>query len=154
MDAHFEVTRWIFLRGLAFIYLMGFLNIVNQFRGLLGDRGILPARLFIAKTSFRDAIWNSCKSTARMDLDHGLLRLAAATMGLLLPLRRLPRPCPLQATRNISITDIIIIAILTTKITLSTTLTTTLRKTQDWHAASICSNSLTPDDEAPFALFA
>ena len=44
-----------FERGLGLVYLIAFLNAVNQFKPLLGDRGLLPVRLFVQDTSFRDA---------------------------------------------------------------------------------------------------
>lgn len=41
---HYELTRFIILRSLAFIYVIGFINSVNQFKALLGSEGLLPAK--------------------------------------------------------------------------------------------------------------
>src|SRR5579885_1617065 len=49
------LTRFWFQRSLGFIYLIGFLILVNQFRALCGSRGLLPARLFLKRVSFWDA---------------------------------------------------------------------------------------------------
>ena len=51
----YELTRFCFLRGIGFIYLMGFLNIINQYRALLGDRGLMSARRFANEVPFRAA---------------------------------------------------------------------------------------------------
>jgi hypothetical protein len=40
-------------RGLAAVYLVAFLVAVNQFRPLLGERGLLPVRRFVAAVPFR-----------------------------------------------------------------------------------------------------
>src|SRR5689334_19958648 len=49
------ITRFLFQRGLALIYLVAFLILWNQFRPLCGDNGILPVRLFLNRVSFWDA---------------------------------------------------------------------------------------------------
>lgn len=49
------VIRLLLQRGLALIYLMGFLVALNQFRPLCGDRGLLPARDFMENVPFRSA---------------------------------------------------------------------------------------------------
>jgi len=46
-------SRWLFERGLAFIYLVGFLVAVHQFLPLLGERGLLPAARFVREVPFR-----------------------------------------------------------------------------------------------------
>jgi predicted DCC family thiol-disulfide oxidoreductase YuxK len=40
------LTRWIFLRGMALIYLCAFASLAVQVRGLAGEQGILPARRY------------------------------------------------------------------------------------------------------------
>jgi len=45
-------SRWLFERGLAAIYLIAFLVVVNQFLPLLGDRGLLPVRRFVSEVPF------------------------------------------------------------------------------------------------------
>jgi hypothetical protein len=47
------LARLVFQRLLAGIYLMAFLVTLNQFRPLLGERGLLPAPLFIRTVPFR-----------------------------------------------------------------------------------------------------
>ncbi|MBS0627938.1 MAG: lipase maturation factor family protein [Verrucomicrobia bacterium] len=46
------LTRFFLQKGLAFIYLIAFLIIVNQYRALLGKKGILPIENFIKQRSF------------------------------------------------------------------------------------------------------
>jgi hypothetical protein len=45
-------SRWLFERGLAAIYLIAFVAAVNQFVPLLGERGLLPVRRFVAEVPF------------------------------------------------------------------------------------------------------
>src|ERR1043166_135967 len=47
------LTRSVFQRGLALIYLIAFLNAVNQFKPLLGESGLLPVPLWIRAVPFR-----------------------------------------------------------------------------------------------------
>src|SRR6267142_4991676 len=47
------LTRFVFERALGVIYFIAFLVTVNQFRPLLGDRGLLPAPEFIGAVPFR-----------------------------------------------------------------------------------------------------
>ena len=49
------LVRLLFQRGLAAIYFIAFLSALNQFPALLGDRGLLPVRDFVARVRFRDA---------------------------------------------------------------------------------------------------
>jgi hypothetical protein len=49
------LTRLVFQRGLAAIYLTAFLVALHQFRPLLGERGLLPVPLFIKRVSFLEA---------------------------------------------------------------------------------------------------
>ena len=49
------LVRLLFLRGLAAIYLVAFVSALNQFPALLGERGLLPVRDFLAAVRFRDA---------------------------------------------------------------------------------------------------
>lgn len=49
------LSRLVFQRGLAAIYLVAFLVAVNQFRPLLGEQGLLPAPHFLARVRFRQA---------------------------------------------------------------------------------------------------
>ena len=47
--------RWVFMRGLGAVYLIAFVVTLNQFRPLLGERGLLPAPAFLARVRPRDA---------------------------------------------------------------------------------------------------
>src|SRR2546430_16150871 len=47
------LTRFVFERALGVIYFVAFLATVNQFRPLLGERGLLPAPDFIRAVPFR-----------------------------------------------------------------------------------------------------
>jgi hypothetical protein len=49
------LTRLLLERGIALICLIAFINVVQQFRPLLGEQGLLPVPLFIRQISFSDA---------------------------------------------------------------------------------------------------
>lgn len=49
------LVRTALQRGLAAIYLVAFLSALNQFRPLLGDKGLLPVRAFVQRVRFVDA---------------------------------------------------------------------------------------------------
>ena len=49
------LARFAFQRGLALIYLIAFLVALNQFRPLLGERGLLPVPRFLGFVDFRKA---------------------------------------------------------------------------------------------------
>ena len=51
----YDAARWLFVRLLAVIYLIGFVNILRQWRPLLGTNGLTPAPRFLAAVSFRRA---------------------------------------------------------------------------------------------------
>ena len=51
----FLLTRSGLQRGLALVFLIAFLNAVNQFKPLLGERGLLPARQFVKEVPFRES---------------------------------------------------------------------------------------------------
>jgi hypothetical protein len=52
-DADYWASRLVFQRMLALVYLVAFLVAVNQFRALLGERGLLPVPRFLRAISFR-----------------------------------------------------------------------------------------------------
>jgi len=52
---HVWLIRLLFQRGLAAIYLAGFLGALFQFKALLGERGLLPVPAFVERVRFRDA---------------------------------------------------------------------------------------------------
>src|SRR5207245_7821997 len=49
------LSRLVITRGLGVIYLVAFLVALNQFRPLLGGRGLLPAPRFLSRVTFRQA---------------------------------------------------------------------------------------------------
>src|SRR5690349_24409984 len=51
--SQYWLPRWLFQRGLGYIYLIAFLIAINQFRPLLGEHGLLPVPLFIKQVPFR-----------------------------------------------------------------------------------------------------
>ena len=51
----YRLTRIVFQRGLALVYLIAFVVAANQFVPLLGENGILPAPLFIQQVPFSAA---------------------------------------------------------------------------------------------------
>ena len=46
------LTRLAFQRALAVVFLIAFLNAANQFKPLLGERGLLPVPLYVKDTTF------------------------------------------------------------------------------------------------------
>ena len=70
------LTRLVLQRGLGAIYLVAFLVAVNQFRPLLGERGLLPAPRFLARVTFAQA-----PSLFHLRYSDGVL-LAAAWTGV------------------------------------------------------------------------
>jgi hypothetical protein len=49
------LSRAAFQRGLALVYLIAFLAALNQFKPLLGEKGLLPAPAFIKRGPFHDS---------------------------------------------------------------------------------------------------
>ncbi|MFD8212615.1 lipase maturation factor family protein [Streptomyces sp. NPDC059697] len=49
------LSRLVFQRALAVLYLVAFLGAALQFRALIGERGMLPVPRFVARVAFRDA---------------------------------------------------------------------------------------------------
>ncbi|MFF7887268.1 lipase maturation factor family protein [Streptomyces sp. NPDC007896] len=49
------LSRLVFQRALAVLYLVAFLDAALQFRALIGERGMLPVPRFVARVAFRDA---------------------------------------------------------------------------------------------------
>lgn len=50
-----SLVRLLLQRGLAAVYFVAFLSALNQFKALLGERGLLPVPAYVARVSFRDA---------------------------------------------------------------------------------------------------
>ena len=53
--SEYWLARFAFQRGLGLIYLIAFLVALNQFRPLLGERGLLPVPQFLGFVNFRKA---------------------------------------------------------------------------------------------------
>src|SRR5438067_7727907 len=51
----YMLARLVLQRGLGLVYLIAFLVALEQFRALLGERGLLPVPRFLARASFREA---------------------------------------------------------------------------------------------------
>ncbi|WP_109486332.1 lipase maturation factor family protein [Occallatibacter savannae] len=48
------LARLLIQRGMAVVYLVAFLTVINQFKPLLGERGLLPAPDFLRRTTWRE----------------------------------------------------------------------------------------------------
>ncbi len=48
------LTRLVFQRALAIVFLVAFLNAANQFKPLLGERGLLPVPLYVKDAQFSE----------------------------------------------------------------------------------------------------
>jgi hypothetical protein len=53
-DGNYWLTRLLFTRALALVYLIAFLCALNQFRPLLGEHGLLPVTAWVRQVPFRD----------------------------------------------------------------------------------------------------
>jgi hypothetical protein len=51
----FELTRLVLQRGLGAVYFVAFLNVVFEFRALLGERGLLPVPAYLQHVTFAEA---------------------------------------------------------------------------------------------------
>ncbi|WP_199433598.1 lipase maturation factor family protein [Qaidamihabitans albus] len=54
-DPDYWASRLVFQRMLAAVYLVAFVAAANQFRALLGERGLLPVPRFLKHVSFRES---------------------------------------------------------------------------------------------------
>ncbi|MEK7557582.1 MAG: lipase maturation factor family protein, partial [Patescibacteria group bacterium] len=79
-------TKWIFQRGLGAVYLIAFLVTANQFRALIGERGLNPATSRAARERFWRSpsifhFWNGDRFMAALAW-VGIILAAAATLGI------------------------------------------------------------------------
>src|SRR5690242_14744497 len=51
----FWLTRLVFQRSLGLVYLIAFIVALNQFKPLLGERGLLPVPLFVKQVPFLES---------------------------------------------------------------------------------------------------
>ena len=56
-SSHRLIPRWLFLRGLGFIYFSAFYSLVFQIRGLIGPGGILPAATYLQAVAQQLGRW-------------------------------------------------------------------------------------------------
>ncbi|AEF40622.1 lipase maturation factor family protein [Hoyosella subflava] len=54
-ESGYWLSRWMFQRGLGLVYLVAFLVAANQFRALIGSRGLTPIPRYLAQRSWRQA---------------------------------------------------------------------------------------------------
>src|SRR5919201_4818348 len=80
------LSRWLFERALAAIYLIAFLVAADQFPALLGEDGLLPAPRFMAQVPFRHApslfYWRYSDGLLRVVAWAGVLLAASLILGL------------------------------------------------------------------------
>jgi hypothetical protein len=75
-----EAVRTLLLRALAFVYAVAFLSLFVQLPGLFGDRGILPARLFVetARELVEHPFWEAPSIFWWIDPSDTTLQMLAA----------------------------------------------------------------------------
>lgn len=80
------LTRLFFQRSVGFIYLIAFLVAFNQYRGLLGENGILPVASFVKRVRFWDTPslfhLNSSDAFVLTILGLGIALSVCTTLGL------------------------------------------------------------------------
>jgi hypothetical protein len=54
-SGNYRLARSLFQRGVALVYLIAFLNVLNQFEPLLGENGLLPVPAWIKAVPFHDS---------------------------------------------------------------------------------------------------
>jgi len=82
------LARWLFLRLLGVVYLVAFVSLAVQITGLVGDHGILPARLFLerARDLYGGAAYRVFPTLCWLGAGDGMLRAlcwGGATLALL-----------------------------------------------------------------------
>jgi hypothetical protein len=82
----YHLARMLLQRGVALVYLLAFVNVVLQWRPLLGERGLLPAPDFIARVPPRRAPslfhWRYSDRLAMLLAGLGAVTSAALLVGL------------------------------------------------------------------------
>jgi hypothetical protein len=83
------VARELLQRGVGVLYLLAFVNVLGQWRPLLGDRGLTPARRFVEQVPFRRApsLFHLALSDRLVSVLAGLGVLVAASIVAGLPQR-------------------------------------------------------------------
>ncbi|MDD9207063.1 lipase maturation factor family protein [Georgenia sp. 10Sc9-8] len=84
-DDH-ELARFVLQRGIAAMYVLAFVAAINQFRPLLGERGLLPVPRFVARVPFRAAPslfhWRYSDRLLRVVAWSGTLLALSVVLGL------------------------------------------------------------------------
>ncbi len=55
----FWLTRWLFLRALALVFLVAYLSLIWQFKPLLGSDGLMPVALFLSRVKAAFPGWGA-----------------------------------------------------------------------------------------------
>ena len=80
------LTRLLLERGIGVICLIAFIVALNQFKPLLGERGLLPVPLFVKEVPFRESpslfFWFPKDSAFTAAAWSGILLSAAVITGL------------------------------------------------------------------------
>jgi hypothetical protein len=81
---NYDLTRLLFLRAMAAMYLLAFIITLNQFRALVGEYGLMPVRDYLPSVRFRDApslFWLNCSDRFMLMLSWAgiILSLLALT---------------------------------------------------------------------------
>ncbi|GAA1735706.1 lipase maturation factor family protein [Isoptericola hypogeus] len=78
----YDVARELLQRGTAVLLCLAFIQALNQFRPLLGERGLQPVGRFVARVRFRDApsVFHAGYSDRRLVVVAGAGALGAATV--------------------------------------------------------------------------
>src|SRR5260370_14771123 len=73
---NYVLARWLFLRLLGVIYLIAFVSLAVQITGLVGEHGILPARLFLerARDLYGGAAYRVFPTLCWLGAGDGMLR--------------------------------------------------------------------------------
>src|SRR6185437_16312963 len=83
---HVWLVRLLVQRSLAVLYLIGFAVVLQQFKPLLGQRGLLPVPDFLKRATFREApsifFWRYSDGFLQVVAWTGLVLAVAAALGL------------------------------------------------------------------------
>ncbi len=73
----YDVAREVVQRGVALVYLLAFINVLDEWRPLVGVRGLLPVDAHVARTS-----WRTAPSLLRLAPDDRAITACAVVGGL------------------------------------------------------------------------
>src|SRR5260370_35046709 len=97
---NYVLARWLFLRLLGVIYLIAFVSLAVQITGLVGEHGILPARLFLerARDLYGGAASRVFPTLCWLGAGEGMPRGRSPGGAVLVPL---PRPRRARVARRL-----------------------------------------------------